>query len=161
MRGVTPQLLFGADINRNGQLDPHELDEETTSVVGRSTIRPSFRGWSAYLTLYSLEWNVNPDGQPRIYLNEPDLNKLYDQLEAVFPADWATFIIAYRQAGPYHGHERRPKPAAATLEHGPTRPRRRSARCSTWWGPRCSYTFAGRRAIDAPRLAVWRPSWGR
>ena len=104
VRGVTPQLLFGADINRNGQLDNHELDEEVTTVDTTDVDPSSFRGWSAYLTLYSLEWNVTPEGQPRIYLNEPDLNKLYDQLIEVFPQDWATFIIAYRQAGPYQGN---------------------------------------------------------
>jgi hypothetical protein len=79
------------------------MDEEVTTVDSADVDPSSFRGWSAYLTLYSLEWNVTPDGQPRIYLNEPDLNKLYDELVAVLPPDWATFIIAYRQAGPYTG----------------------------------------------------------
>jgi hypothetical protein len=101
IRGVTPQLLFGADTNRNGQLDAHEMTTEDSGAV--PTDAASFRGWSAYLTLYSLEWNVNPEGNPRIYLNEADLNKLYDQLTAVFPPEWVTFIIAYRQAGPYTG----------------------------------------------------------
>jgi hypothetical protein len=104
VRGVTPQLLFGADINRNGQLDSHEMDEEVTTVDSADVDPSSFRGWSAYLTLYSLEWNVTPEGQPRIYLNEPDLNKLYDELIAVLPQEWATFIIAYRQAGLYKGN---------------------------------------------------------
>ena len=90
-------LLFGADVNRNGQLDPHEMTEDGS---GGSTDPASFRGWSAYLTLYSLEWNVNPEGKPRIYLNTMDLNKLYTDLSAVFPPEWVTFIIAYRQSGP-------------------------------------------------------------
>jgi hypothetical protein len=98
VRGVTPQLLFGADINRNGQLDPHEAGDGGS---GGSTDPAGFRGWSAYLTLHSLEWNVNPDGQPRIYLNQNDLQKLHDELSEVFPEDWVTFIIAYRQSGPY------------------------------------------------------------
>jgi hypothetical protein len=109
VRGVTPQLLFGADINRNGQLDPHEMTDDGS---GGSTDHTAFRGWSAYLTLYSMEWNVNPDGQPRIYLNQPDLQKLYDELAAVFPAEWATYIIAYRQSGPYTGTIRAPQPIA-------------------------------------------------
>jgi DNA uptake protein ComE-like DNA-binding protein len=103
VRGVTPQLLFGADINRNGQLDTHEA---ASDEAGAEPVDPTaFRGWSAYLTLYSLEWNTNPSGQPRIYLNEPDLEKLYEQLSAVFSPEWATFIIAYRQAGPYTGSQ--------------------------------------------------------
>lgn len=105
VRGVTPQLLFGADVNRNGQLDPHEISDEGS---GGSTDLAAFRGWSAYLTLYSMEWNVNPDGQPRIYINQPDLNKLHEELTAVFPPDWVKFIIAYRQSGPYTGTLRTP-----------------------------------------------------
>jgi hypothetical protein len=90
--------LFGSDANRNGQLDPFEMGEEGS---GGALDPVGFRGWSAYLTLYSLEWNVNPDGKPRVYLNTMDLNKLYADLSAVFPPDWVTFIIAYRQSGPY------------------------------------------------------------
>lgn len=94
VRGVTPAMLFGADANRNGQLDPHESG-------GSTDVDPAaFRGWSAYLTLHSLEWNVTPEGQPRIYLNSSDLKALHEQLLAVFPQEWADFIIAYRQMGP-------------------------------------------------------------
>jgi hypothetical protein len=107
VRGVTPQLLFGADINRNGQLDPHEMTEDGS---GGSTGETEYRGWSAYLTLYSMEWNVNPDGQPRVYLNQNDLQKLHDELSEVFPPDWVTYIVAYRQGGPYTGTVRSPTP---------------------------------------------------
>ena len=56
VKGVTPQLLFGMDINRNGKLDNHEMLEENTQ--GASSNPDAFRGWSAYLTLYSVEPNV-------------------------------------------------------------------------------------------------------
>jgi Type II secretion system (T2SS), protein K len=99
VRGVTPQLLFGADINRNGQLDQHEMLEENNG--GASTDPAGFRGWSAYLTLYSVEWNITPEGQPKVYLNTNDLSKLVEDLSAAgFPNEWITFIVAYRQAGP-------------------------------------------------------------
>ena len=99
VRGVTPLLLFGADINRNGQLDPHEFQQ--AEQTGASTDAESFRGWSGFLTLYSMEWNVNALGQPRVYLNTNDLNSLVEQLAAAqMPEEWITFIIAYRQAGP-------------------------------------------------------------
>ncbi len=99
VRGVTPQLLFGTDSNRNNQLDQHELLEENS---GDAPSDPdSFRGWSSYLTIYSVEWNINPDGNPKAYLNTADLNKLVEDLEAAsFPQEWITFIVAYRQAGP-------------------------------------------------------------
>ena len=94
VRGVTPELLFGVDVNRNGQLDTHE------SQQGGDVDPTAFRGWSAYLTLHSLEWNVTPEGEPRIYINNNDLTALHEQLSLVFPPEWADFIIAYRQMGP-------------------------------------------------------------
>jgi len=44
-------------------------------------------------------------GEPRIDLNGDDLQTLYDSLSLVFPPEWVTFIIAYRQSGPYEGDE--------------------------------------------------------
>jgi hypothetical protein len=102
VKGVTPQLLFGADSNRNGQLDQHELIQDAGAEV--STDPAGFRGWSAYLTIYSVEWNVTPDGNPKVYLNTNDLNKLVEDLgTAGFNQDWINFIVAYRQAGPAGG----------------------------------------------------------
>ena len=93
VRGVSPELLFGGDVNRNGTIDAHETPPEETSGLG----------WSAYLTLYSMENNVRADGEPRIDLNQSDLQKLSDQLTEVLPPEWVTFILAYRLAGPYTG----------------------------------------------------------
>jgi type II secretory pathway component PulK len=93
VRGVTPELLFGSDVNRNGMIDEHEAGSDG----------PGALGWSAYLTLYSMENNLRPDGQPRINLNESDLTALSEQLAEVFPAEWVTFILAYRLFGPYTG----------------------------------------------------------
>src|SRR5437773_6111333 len=70
VKGVTPQLLFGNDLNRNGILDPEEDD-------GSGTVD---RGWSAYLTIYSRERNVDSQGNQRIYVNDSDLNGLYQKL---------------------------------------------------------------------------------
>lgn len=99
VRGVTPALLFGADSNRNGQLDQHEMLDEFET--GAATDANAFRGWSAYLTLYSVEWNITPEGNPKVYLNTNDLNKLVEDLSAAnFPQDWINFIVAYRQVGP-------------------------------------------------------------
>lgn len=106
VRGVTPQLLFGVDSNRNGQLDGHEM---LSSQNSQMTDPAAFRGWSAYLTLHSVEWNLTPQGQPRVYLNTSDLNKLVSDLEAVgFPAEWITFIVAYRQMGPMNSGQSSP-----------------------------------------------------
>ncbi|MBW8885027.1 MAG: general secretion pathway protein GspK, partial [Planctomycetia bacterium] len=99
VRGVTPQLLFGVDINHNYQLDRYEQAEENTA--GASTDPNAFRGWAAYLTIYSVEWNITPEGNPKVYLNTADLNKLVEDMQAAsFPQDWMNFIVAYRQMGP-------------------------------------------------------------
>ena len=103
VRGVTPQLLFGMDSNRNGIIDPHEASGEGTA--GESTeAGAGERGWSTFLTLFSLEANVNAMGEKRVFLNADDLAELNTQLtDAALPAEWVTFIIAYRQSGPFTG----------------------------------------------------------
>lgn len=100
VRGVTPQLLFGADANRNGLLDPHEMTE---AAVAESPDGTMDRGWSAYLTLWSMERNVSELNEPRIDINQEDLQQLHDQLSAFFDPAWANFIVAYRQYGPHQG----------------------------------------------------------
>ncbi|TVS15569.1 MAG: general secretion pathway protein GspK [Planctomycetaceae bacterium] len=99
VRGVTPQLLFGSDVNRNGMIDPDEM-----ALAAQLGDFPP-RGWSAYLTLYSKEQNVNGFGQPRIDLNMDDLQQLYEELSLIFPEEWVKFIVAYRQSGPYQGED--------------------------------------------------------
>ncbi len=103
VRDVTPWLLFGADANRNGYADAGEPDPSAIPGVDNSD-RSMDRGWSAYLTLHSLETNLQPDGQPRIDLNQDNLETLYGELETAFGTEWATFIVAYRQQEePYEG----------------------------------------------------------
>ena len=89
VRGVTPQLLYGNDRNRNGVLDG---DEDDGSGL--------LTGWAAYLTIYSREQNLNSQGQPRIYVNDQDLNALYEKLNAALGQDLALYIRAYRTYGP-------------------------------------------------------------
>jgi type II secretory pathway component PulK len=129
VRGVTPQLLFGADANRNGQIDPNEsaatLENQTLKSAGLPAAGAQAqggatapagsmdRGWASYFTLHSRERNLTPDGKPRIYLNNPDLKMLYDELAAVFPQEWAVFIVAYRQGGSYSGATTTTQPLTA------------------------------------------------
>lgn len=117
VRGVTPDLLFGLDQNRNSMADAHEMGTTgaamgtmgggataTLDMSGTSGAL-SHRGWSAYLTLYSAEKNTTAEGLPRIYLNGDDLQTLSDELTEVFSEEWANFIVAYRLYGPYEGNE--------------------------------------------------------
>lgn len=99
VRGVTPDLLFGYDVNRNGIIDENEMER-----VGQGAETIS-RGWSAYFTLHSKEQNAQPNGEPRINLNTEDMQALHDSLSLVFPQEWVVFIIAYRQNGAYTENE--------------------------------------------------------
>lgn len=142
VRGVTPELLFGGDTNRNGVLDPHENPAGTGG--GSSTTGPQAKsgpqykapagtgptsspttnptgganaaaanpivdnvqldlGWAPFLTLYSMEKNMRANGQPRVNINQNDLQQLYNELVQVVPGDWATFIVSYRLNGPFTG----------------------------------------------------------
>jgi hypothetical protein len=116
VRGVTPQLLFGQDVNRNGLIDVAETASTSTSTSGSSdpASQAPQRGWASYLTLHSQERNVKSTGEQRIDLNNDNLQDLNGQLSAVFAADWVTFIIAYRQNGPATGNE----PAEANASAG-------------------------------------------
>jgi type II secretory pathway component PulK len=107
VRGVTPDLLFGTDRNRNGAPDPGEGDDGSGI--------PGDRGWSAYLTVYSREQNVDSTGSPRIYINDTDTAGLYQKLTAAFSGDTslADFIMAYRMLGAYT-----PAPPAPTPTGG-------------------------------------------
>ena len=112
VQGVSPQLLFGADVNRNGMVDTHEqaalsavqqiadLTASAESAADSMVSGSLERGWSSYLTLYSQENNLNINGEPRINFNEEDLTKLHQDLSAVFSVDVANFVILYRQGLP-------------------------------------------------------------
>ncbi|HEV3300417.1 MAG TPA: hypothetical protein VG055_12295 [Planctomycetaceae bacterium] len=91
VKGVTPALLYGEDLNRNGILDPGE-DINGDGVFDR--------GWSAYLTVSSAERNVQQDGTSRINVNQQDLPALYDQLSGTLGQKQAQYIVAYRMNGP-------------------------------------------------------------
>ncbi len=128
VRGMTPELLFGSDLNRNGFLDeisstggagmtnPLSMGSGGTGMgtgmaagatgTGAMDASGLDRGWSGYLTLHSKEKNVNAQGEPRIYLNSDDLSQLHEDLKNVFSGEAANFIIAYRQASEdYDGDE--------------------------------------------------------
>ncbi|MBM4002217.1 MAG: general secretion pathway protein GspK [Planctomycetes bacterium] len=98
IRGVTPEALFGRDVNRNGVVDQHEIDMPLPDGFDNSDGALD-RGWSAFLTLFSMEKNVTSLGLPRINLNQDDLEKLHTDLMTVFTEEWANFIVLYRQNG--------------------------------------------------------------
>jgi type II secretory pathway component PulK len=105
VKGVTPALLFGADLNRNGEIDGREQNLTTIDNADNSTGQLD-RGWAAYLTCDSAEANVRPDGKPKIDVNMDDLTELHKQLAEVLTPDQADFIVAFRQGGADTGNEK-------------------------------------------------------
>lgn len=85
VRGMTPQILFGNDRNRNGLPD----DDPNAGSFDRGLID--------LLTVYGRELNIAADGSLRININEADdLVALYQKLTARLPAELADFIMAYK-----------------------------------------------------------------
>jgi type II secretory pathway component PulK len=89
VKGITPPILYGTDANRNG------LDSDGN---------PANPGLAAYFTVYTHETNVDAQGNPRIYINDSDLNSLFDKLSNALGEDLANYIIAYRLYGPNNGN---------------------------------------------------------
>jgi type II secretory pathway component PulK len=100
VKGVTAELLFGADTNHNGIIDSNEAED-----LGGIEDESMALGWANFMTLFSKEKNVSSDGLQRVYLNNPLLDQLYTDLRSVFTDELSTFIIAYRIHGPYAGDE--------------------------------------------------------
>jgi type II secretory pathway component PulK len=92
VRGVTPALLYGEDLNRNGIMDPGE------DLNGDGYFD---RGWSGYMTVYSAERNLQINGTPRVNVNQANLPQLYQQLQGLYGDPTATFVVAYRMSGAY------------------------------------------------------------
>ena len=57
-------------------------------------------GWLQYLTLHSRERNETVTGQPRVHLNDPNLQVLHSRLAARVGKSMADFVVRYRQYGP-------------------------------------------------------------
>jgi DNA uptake protein ComE-like DNA-binding protein len=91
VQGMTTDLLYGSDLNFNGQLDPGE-------VGGIDSGGPDL-GLAPYLTLYSRESNMTNAGLGRIYLNDPSLQTLQTNLTPVLGSQLTNFILAYRLYG--------------------------------------------------------------
>lgn len=89
VNGVTPELLFGNDSNRNGIIDFDEVSNDPQMDLG----------WNAYLTIYSREMNIDSEYMPRINLNQDDLAVLVDQLTVAVGPELANFIGLYRMKG--------------------------------------------------------------
>jgi type II secretory pathway component PulK len=95
VRGVTPELLFGIDSNRNSVVDPAEQQRGLVDATQTSSL-----GWTSFLTVHGYESNKRRDGTPKIDVNQDDLEVLYQQLSGVIEnPDYSSYIVAFRVGG--------------------------------------------------------------
>jgi len=98
VKGVTGQILYGEDFDRNGLLTPNEDDDDETFPPDNQDGILN-RGLYPYLTVLSAEDNVSNDNRARVYLfGDPDVVR--QELENVFPdePEVVDFIVAATRA---------------------------------------------------------------
>lgn len=110
VRGVTPELLYGIDQNRNLMVDATETPRGLLLDIDNSDGRLN-RGWAAYLTTNSVEamqgaavaasGASTTAGATTIDLNGQNLQQLYDNLKGTIGDEKAKYLVVYRQYGPY------------------------------------------------------------
>lgn len=98
VRGVTPELLYGVDQNRNFQIDAVERSRGLLAEFDNADGSLN-RGWSAYLTVSSVEGMQAAAGAKPIDLNSQNLQQLYTDLKSAVGDERAKFIIVCRQYG--------------------------------------------------------------
>ncbi len=69
VKGASRRLLYGEDANRNGVLDPNENDASESEPPDNRDGHLD-RGFFDYVTVYSVNPNVNESGEPRVDVNE-------------------------------------------------------------------------------------------
>ncbi|RIK79172.1 MAG: hypothetical protein DCC68_13735 [Planctomycetota bacterium] len=97
VRGSSPELWYGVDADRNYIPDfPPEAEGPQIDGWRRGS---EDLPWSSLLTLVGAERNATPEGEPRLFLNDPDLAKVHSKLLAALGRSVADFVVAYRQYG--------------------------------------------------------------
>lgn len=99
VKGVTGQVLYGEDFDRNGMLTPNE-DDGDESFPPDNQDGVLSQGMYPYVTVFSYE-NDTPNGSPnKVYLFS-DEAKLKKDLKTVFPDDEVktNFIVAVTRTG--------------------------------------------------------------
>ncbi len=100
VRGMTPELLYGFDHNRNMFVDASEQQPRGVLLEIDNAEGLMNRGWSAYLTIASVEAMGGSAAAPLVDLNGGGLQAVYDALKkASLTDEQAKFIILYRQFG--------------------------------------------------------------
>lgn len=99
VRGVTEQLLYGNDLNRNGLLEPNENDGDK-SLPPDPADGKLHPGWAAYLTVCSGEPNKTHDLRTRLNITTSAPDQVYQKMvDRGFRPEVADFVRNARNAG--------------------------------------------------------------
>jgi DNA uptake protein ComE-like DNA-binding protein len=127
VRGVTPELLYGVDQNRNLLIDAAESPRGVLLEIDNADGLLN-RGWSAYLTTTSVE-AMQPAaaaasgastsaGATKLDLNGQNLQELYNSLKGTIGDDKAKFLVVFRQYGPFQDQQQQGGASAADQAGG-------------------------------------------
>ncbi len=94
VRGFTPSLVYGEDMNLNFRLDPNENDSDQSFPPDDNNGKLDL-GLRGYLTVASYDLNEDSDGFPRTNINDPD-----DPLpDTDLPDTTLAYLEALRRSG--------------------------------------------------------------
>ena len=79
-QGVTASHLYGEDANRNHKLDVNENDGDALSPTDNQDGALA-GGLNRYFTLHARDWNVDQLNQPRVNINNPQLELSETELD--------------------------------------------------------------------------------
>jgi len=99
VRDVSRLQIFGRDEDMNFLPDAASTSGASSALYSQPESTLDGLPWRHFLTIYSAERNVSPEGEPRINLNENDLSLLHVELSEIFDPAWADYIVLYRQFG--------------------------------------------------------------
>ncbi|MEC8473644.1 MAG: hypothetical protein VXZ38_03240 [Planctomycetota bacterium] len=100
VRGITPEILYGATGRSTWKTSPDPHDLSNAAVVSASSPKVSQTHLAMFFSVYGGPSLYNAEGNGRILMNQDDLVDLYDQLNDRFNPKVATYIVAYRLVGP-------------------------------------------------------------
>ncbi|MBI4566004.1 MAG: general secretion pathway protein GspK [Planctomycetes bacterium] len=95
VKGMTPEILYGEDLNQNGVLDAGERDGTRSPPDDNADSTLDF-GLIAYVTVYSYDRNVAQDGSPRVNVNTATPEQLRGALGDVLAPEEIQRIVTQR-----------------------------------------------------------------
>ncbi len=100
VKGITPDLMFGSDRNRNGVIDPAELASSTANgpSINFNGTGDATRGFYHLLTAYTTEPNATIAGSPRVNVNARNTTRLRTVLSQGLSATRAAQIVGRIQS---------------------------------------------------------------